>query len=920
VRAEQGLRASEERFRGAFENAPLGMCLSTLDGRFLQVNAALCRMLGYPEAELLNMTWPQLTHPDDLKNSAAWVDQLLENPSACLEIEKRYIHRSGAVVSARNRISLVRDAECRPSYFVVHVEDTSERKRAEAALRESEERFRIMADSCPTAMWVTNAEGGVRFINRTYREFFGTTYENVEGGKWQPLIHPEDASEYIRAFERAVEAHSPFRAEARVRAGSGEWRWIVSYGEPRFSADGEFLGHVGLSSDMTERKLADNAVRHSEQKFRQLAENIGEVFWMMNPTGTEVLYISPAYEQVWGRSCESLYENPMSWTETIHPEDRERADSVFLKQMAGESIDSEYRISTPDGVQRWIRDRAFPVRDETGQIIRIVGIAEDITQRKEYEDALVRAREAADAANLEKGRFLANMSHEIRTPMNGVIGMTQLALDTPLTSEQREYLNIVKNCADSLLSLINDILDFSKIEAKKLDLDNIPFDLRSSMDSTMKALGFRADSKGLELLYHIAPDVPVRVLGDPGRLRQVIVNLVGNAIKFTEHGEVEVRVSKVSESDGQVVLGFSVRDTGIGIPAEKQSVIFEAFSQADTSITRRFGGTGLGLAISTQLVELLGGEMQLESKLGEGSTFQFTVSFGLVNDAEQVPAKVAIATLRGVRIMAVDDNATNLHILDKSLCVWGVNPTLVGSPSDALRLLDQSIVQGTPYSLVIIDAHMPEMDGFSLVEEIKKNPKLASIPVMMLTSSGQRGDMSRCRQLGVAAYLTKPAGETEFIEAILRILGALPATEMPHVITRHSIREAREVLRVLVVDDNAVNQRLAVRLLEKHGHSVVAVASGQDALEALATVRFDVVLMDVQMPDMDGFEATVAIRQKERQTGVHVPIIAMTANTMEGDQERCIAAGMDGYVAKPIIIKELFAAIENFVSRSNRAA
>ncbi len=871
-------------------------------------------MFGYSEPELLSLSWPELTHPDDLKHSAAAVDRLLGNPSGCVEIEKRYIHKSGKVVWVRNRISLVQDGAASPSYFVVHVEDITERKAAEAALRDSEERFRIMADCCPTSMWVTNAEGGVRFINRTYREFFGTTYEQVEGGKWRPLVHPEDAPDYIAAFDRAVEAHAPFRAEARVRSASGEWRWIASYAEPRFSPNAEFEGHVGLSPDITERKQAEDTVRRSEERFRQLAENIHEVFWMMNPTATEILYISPAYEQVWGRTCESLYQNPMSWLEAIEAEDRERAHAVFKKQMEGIDIASEYRIRTPDGQQRWIRDRAFPVRDQADQLIRVVGIAEDITQRKQYEDELVCAREAAEAANVAKSRFLANMSHEIRTPMNGVVGMTQLALDTDLTSEQREYLNIVKNSANSLLSIINYILDFSKIEARKLDLDNIAFNLRESIDATMKALGFRADPKHLELLYQIAPDVPAEVVGDPDRLRQVLVNLIGNAVKFTETGEVEVRVNKEPESDGRVILHFSVRDTGIGIPVEKQSTIFEAFSQADTSITRRFGGTGLGLAISTQLVRMMGGEMWLESEPGKGSTFHFTASFGVVSEPNQIPDRNSIAMLQDLPVLAVDDNATNRRLLNELLSIWGIKPTLVASASDALRFLSQSAAQGRPYPLIIVDARMPEMDGFSLVEQIKKDPQLTSIPIMMLISSGERGDAALCRELGVAAYLTKPVGELEFLEALLRVLGRKPATGTPQLITRHSLCETRQILRVLVVDDNPVNRRLAVRLVDKHGHSGAAVPSGRDALEAIATEHFDLVLMDIQMPEMDGFEATTAIRQKEQQTGAHLPIIAMTAHAMEGDREHCIAAGMDGYVSKPINVQELFTVIENVMS------
>ena len=402
VRAEQRLRDSEERFRGAFENAPFGMSLQSIDGRFLQVNPTLCRMLGYSEAELLNSTFLDRTHPDDREASKQKIERLLSDPSTCPELEKRYLHRSGRCVWARTRISLVRDSAGSPSYCVVHAEDITERKRTEEALGESEERFRIMADGCPTIMWVTNAEGGIQFINRAFREFCGVTFEQVGGDKWQMRLHPDDAPEYVGAFGRAVKERTPFKGEVRSRRADGEWRWMASYAEPRFSPAGEFLGHVGLSPDLTERKQAEEALRSSEEKFRQLAENIHEVFWMMPPAANEMLYISPAYEQVWGRTCESLYQNPMAWMDAIHPEDRGRAHLFFEKQMAGEHVDSEYRIRTPDGQEKWIRDLAFPVRDQAGQLIRIAGIAEDITERKRRDQELVHAREAADAANLAK--------------------------------------------------------------------------------------------------------------------------------------------------------------------------------------------------------------------------------------------------------------------------------------------------------------------------------------------------------------------------------------------------------------------------------------------------------------------------------------------------------------------------------------
>ncbi len=496
LRAEQRLRDSEQRFRGAFENAPFGMCLIAVGGRCLQVNTTLCRMLGYSEAEFLNLMMLELPHPDDRETSKLAIRRLLDDPSSLVEMEKRYLHRSGDIVWAHTRISLVPGNAGHPSYYVVHVEDIGKRKQAEEALRESEERFRIMADGCPTILWVTNADGGIRFINRKYREFFATTLGDVEGGKWQPLLHPEDAANYIGAFQRAIDKHTAFQGEARVRSADGEWRWIASYAEPRFSPAGEFLGHVGLSPDITKRKEAESALHRSEEKFRQLAENVREVFWMMNPDATEIIYVSPAYEEVWGRTCESLYGDPMSWTAAIHLEDREQAILKFKRQISGEQIDSEYRIRTPDGSLKWIRDRSFPIRDLDGKLIRVAGIAEDITGWKRYEEELVRAREAADSANVAKSQFLANMSHEIRTPMNGVLGMMQLLADTELTAEQREWVEVMESSGRALMTLIEDILDLSRVEARKINLRHVDFSPGLVVEEAIQSLRPLASEKG----------------------------------------------------------------------------------------------------------------------------------------------------------------------------------------------------------------------------------------------------------------------------------------------------------------------------------------------------------------------------------------------------------------------------------------
>jgi len=490
--------------------------------------------------------------------------------------------------------------------------------------------------------------------------------------------------------------------------------------------------------------------------------------------------------------------------------------------------------------------------------------------------------------------------------MNGIMGMTELVLDTELDSEQREYLNMAKLSADSLLSLINDILDYSKIEAGKLEIDAIDFNLGDAIGDTMKTLSLRAHQKGLELAYDLQPDVPDALFGDPGRLRQIILNLVGNAIKFTEKGEVVLYVHIEWRTSEDIQLHFTVSDTGIGIPAEKQAAIFEAFTQGDGSMSRTYGGTGLGLTISSRLVALMHGRIWVDSELGKGSRFHFTAHFGL----QKAPARIAVPrdpiTLRDMRVLVVDDNATNRQILLKMLTNWHTNPTAVESGAKAITALREAQGLGRIYPLILLDAQMPEMDGFALAESIKRNPDWKSATIMMLSSAGQRGDAKRCRELGVAAYLTKPVRQAELLDAILTALGTKPIKEAtPALVTRHSLRETGNHLHILLVEDNAVNQVLAVRLLEKRGHSVTVAGNGKEALAALEKNTFDLVLMDVQMPEMDGFEATAAIREKEKASGHHVQVIAMTAHAMAGDRERCLEAGMDDYITKPIRPQEL---------------
>jgi two-component system sensor histidine kinase/response regulator len=574
-------------------------------------------------------------------------------------------------------------------------------------------------------------------------------------------------------------------------------------------------------------------------------------------------------------------------------------------------INREEKGLDPQGNESHVLTTQVPLHDKNGRVTGLVGIGHDITHLKKIQTEMQRAREVAEAASRAKSEFLANMSHEIRTPLNGILGMTDLALDTELNREQREYLDTVKVSADSLLRVINDILDFSKIEAGRIDLESVDFDVRDNLESALKTLAVRADEKALELLCEVAPEVPERARGDITRLRQVLLNLVGNAIKFTNEGEVAVRVRQEANDGHELILHFTVSDTGIGIPEDKREVIFDPFAQADSSTTRKYGGTGLGLTISSRLVNMMGGRIWVESEAGQGSHFHFTVRLQIADQREmevKVGSPAPPEVLRGVRVLVVDDNRTNLRILEEMLKRWEMLPVCVEGGEHALAELASAREQGKSFGLMVTDMHMPKMDGFALVEHVRQKPEIGAATIMMLTSAGHRGDAERCQKLGVSAYLLKPIRQSELREAIAKVLAAREQEGRMALVTRFSLADARErseILRILVAEDNLVNQRLIVRLLEKRGHRVAVAGNGLETLAALEKEAFDLILMDVQMPEMDGFEATATIRKKEKNSDRHQIIVALTAHAMKGDHEKCLAAGMDGYLSKPIRPQEL---------------
>jgi len=701
--------------------------------------------------------------------------------------------------------------------------------------------------------------------------------------------------------------HEDFRKVLRRHATPTAWLEAVSAQEG-FEVDFASQGQTGL--DMVQR-----AVLSGSPYAVAFVDLLMPPGWDGVETIAHLWELDPALQIV---ICTALAD--LSWdhvSRRLGQSDqllvlRKPFDSAEVWQLAS-SLTQKWCLARQ--VKQQLESLSEAVEQRTRQLHQDnAALQRDIARRETLETELCAAKDAAEAANRLKSEFLANISYEIRTPMNGIFGMTELALEMDLTAEQRDYLELIKNSADSLLTVINDILDFSKIGAGKLQLNPIPFSLFDSLDHTLKALAVQADKKGLELIYQIASDVPEALIGDPGRLNQVVVNLVGNAIKFTPGGEVVLRVACESTTPHQVSLHFTVSDTGIGISEAQQARIFEVFTQADGASTRSHGGSGLGLTISKQLVEMMGGRMWVESIAAAGSVFHFTATFELQARAETPPGRADLSSVRGLRVLIVDDNATYRRVLADSLTHWHMQPVTVDTSQNAFEILQHGQQAHEPFELVLLDAVMPGLDGFALAERIKQHPGLAAATIMMLTASGQRGDAVRCRELGIASYLTKPIRQSELLDAILTVLGRPPQQNQPStLVTRHSLRESRQHRDILLAEDNPVNQKLLVRLLENQGQSVVAVGSGREVLAALEHDSFDLVLMDVEMPEMDGLQAAAVIRHREQQTGRHLPIIALTARAPQEDQDRCLEAGMDRCVSKPIRADELLAVVEGML-------
>jgi two-component system sensor histidine kinase/response regulator len=913
---EDALRESEEKYRTILQSIQEGYYEVDLSGGLTFFNDSLSRIMGTPAEKMRGLKHRAYTDPETAARISEAFNEVFRTGEPLEGFQYEILTLEGVRKFLESSVSLRRDSTGQIVGFRGTSREITERKLAEEALRESEQRYKTLFDAATDGIVILGTEGEqagrILAANKATAETTGYTVDELLELNISDLLQPEYRDLVSRSAPRPNTGEHITVEVLRRRKDGTTFPVEINAGPLRIG-DKNYI--LGFARDITERKHIETEVTMLAHAIRSIRESV-----CITDSEDTLLFVNDAFLTTYGYDRHEVIGKNIFELVRV-PANSARVTAIpppnLIRRWEGELFNRR-----KDGSEFPIHLSSSPILDETGRTIALVGVTQDITESKRAIEELQKAKDAAEAASRAKSEFLANMSHEIRTPMNGIIGMTELALDTDLTAEQREYLKLVKLSADSLLGVINDILDFSKIEAGKLDLDLDEFNLQDGVDEVMKALGVRAEQKGLELAYYLRPGVPDTVVGDLGRLRQILVNLVGNAIKFTERGEVIVRIDVEAQTNEEVVLHFGVRDTGIGIPREKQTMIFESFTQADGSTTRKHGGTGLGLAISSQLVQMMGGQIWVESPVdlpgspaSSGSMFHFTASFGIPGNPTAVAYPPEQSALVGLPVLVVDDNSTNRRILEVQLTNWEMRPTAVEGGTSALSALKQAEAAGTPFKLALLDFHMPGMDGLVLTDEIRKLPGGNDLKIIMMSSSVHQ-NQPRQRLLGIDANLVKPVKAAELLSVIKAVLSTDARMQTR---PRQAALKTENPLWVLVAEDSPVNQKLIQRLLEKWGHTPVIAKDGKEALALLDAGKFDLVLMDLQMPEINGFEATAAIRQKERGDGAHIPIIALTAHALKGDRERCLEAGMDDYLSKPIEAQKLFDVVETAARKSERA-
>jgi len=879
--------------------------ITDTQGDILYVNDKFCEISGYRREQMIGQNHRMLKSGE---HDPAYYRNLWQTISDGLVWHGEMCNRrqDGELFWVDATIVPFLDQDGLPYQYIAIRSEVTERKRMAERVAASERQYRSVVNSVKEVIFRVDAAGQWVFLNPAWEDISGYSIEETLGRAQTEFIlvddMAEDAAWEIVDQPRESRHNDAWRYEAKILGKSGAVRYVEVFARVDIDDEGTLIGATGTMNDVTERRHAVQQMRDNLDFVDALVESTPMPVYLKDAAGHFTRFNKAFLNVFKVRADQWLGKRPQDiWGEEaaqLHID----TDAEMYRTLEPQSYEASLPLG--DGRTIYALVSKSPLVKRDGTVMGLVGTAVDITERKHAEIELLQAKEAAEAANRAKSEFLANMSHEIRTPMNGVMGMTDLVLDTDLNPQQREYLEVVKSSANALLQVINDILDFSKIEAGKLEFEHIPLDLTRLLSDTLRVLALKAKGKGLELALEIEPDFPHRLLGDPGRWRQVVTNLVDNAIKFTPKGEiiVSVRAERVGEAPWGVI---QIRDSGIGIAADKLDLIFDAFSQEDSSTTRRFGGTGLGLSITRHLVTMMSGSIAVESTVGQGSTFTLRLPLDLDHDA---PADEApLPSLHGLRVLAVDDNTTNLRILHNVLLRMGLQ---VVEFESALEAVDYCRQHSERFAALLVDQHMPGLDGFAMTEQILALEAHRATPVMMLSSCSMPDDSKRYQKVGIQGFLLKPWSPADVQTVLQKIL--LPS-RAPAAIAPVQESAPQRALRILVAEDNLTNQKLAQSLLSKWGHQWVMVNNGREAVDASQQSVFDLVLMDVQMPVMSGFEATAEIRRLEATTGTHLPIVAMTANAMDGDRAKCLAAGMDDYLAKPLETVEVRALLQRIM-------
>jgi PAS domain S-box-containing protein len=900
--------------------------MNTRDRRFGWIENPLREIFsGQPDPDLDH--YLERMHPDDRDMIVALVRDARATGKDRLSYRYRIrgVNGKQVTVQAHARVLHVDPTNVRllgVSWDITKEIEAANRLQQQAQiLREVEKRLERASLSSSEGHWEKDLVQGRMWFSSSYHALLGYKDGELSADSEQieALVHPEDIGRGRQSLLEHVEQGAAFDVALRLRMKSGEYRWFRHRGMAERDDQGRAVSIAGSIQDAHEQKLAEDALRHTQERLERAINGTQDGLWEMDADGSS--WHSPRVAELLGFEYTELPANANFLKQCLHADDADAvANATRLHFQQRLPYDVEIRLRTRWNEYRWYRARATAERDAQGRPLRLSGSLQDVTEARSAREALLRATEAAESANRAKSEFLANVSHEIRTPMNGIIGMTGLLLESPLHRTQRDYAETIRSSADSLLIVINDILDFSKIEAGKLDIEALELDLRNVVEEAAVMLAFQAAAKNLELVVHIHPDVPDRVVGDPQRIRQCLINLISNAIKFTREGEIVIEVSCVDLGGDELGTRFEVRDTGIGIAAGTLQNLFQPFVQADSSTTRHFGGTGLGLSIVRRLVQMMGGDVGAQSELNRGSCFWFTLPLPAAEfSSAPAPVRLLVPTRIGRRILVVDDNETNRRVVAGQLMHAGFEVSLAAGGIEAMSLLHTAAVDGQPFEVVLADHRMHDMDGATLGERINADAQLSQARLVMLTSMDGHGDIHRFAALGFAAYLTKPLRARELLECLDRVLAHDSKTwhmKSQPIVTRNTLAaHIAESYRgtVLLVEDNAVNQKVAVRFLERMGCTVRVADNGVEAVRACEETTFDLILMDLQMPVMDGITATLRIRERETGDGrPNAPIVALTANAMASQLERCMAAGMDAFLTKPLEIPRLHEILTKF--------